>query len=357
MFRRSFLQTPLIPFLASAAPSGVRLGYDTYSIRNYRWKAMQHLDYAASLNLDAIQLSSLDDFESLEPGHLTKIRDRARQLDIALDAGTGCVCPSSSAYNPKNGDPADYLSKAIRVAAAIGSPSVRCFLGAPQDRTANGGIEKHIETTVQVFRRCKSLCETTGVKIALENHSDMQAWELRMLLDEAGKSYAGACLDTGNPMMVIEDPVVTMEVLGPYTLTTHFRDTAIFEHPNGAAVQWVAMGDGCVDHTRLLQLKEQLCPAASVHLEIITGRRPAVIPFREESFWKAYPKAKASEFVRFVELAKKNCALMAPMVVTGPLAAAPEQYKSALTLQQKLDLEKSIEYMKKTLGVGLAWRK
>jgi sugar phosphate isomerase/epimerase len=356
MLRRTFVQSSLLPLFASAAPAGVRLGYDTYSIRNYKWKAMQHLDYAASLKLDAIQLSSLDDFESLEPAHLAKIKDRARELNIALDAGTGCVCPSSTAYSPKNGDPAEYLSKAIRVAHAIGSTSVRCFLGAPQDRTANGGIEKHIENTVQVFRKCKTLCETTGVKIALENHSDMQAWELRTLLDEAGKTYSGACLDTGNPMMVIEDPVVTMEVLGPYTLTTHFRDTAIFEHPSGAAVQWVAMGDGCVDHARVLQIKEQLCPAASVHLEIITGRRPTVIPFREESFWKAYPKAKASEFVRFLDLAKKNCALTAPMMVTGPLANAPEEYKAALSLQQKLDLEKSIAYMKKTLGVGLAWK-
>ena len=50
----------------------------------------------------------------------------------------------------------------------------------------------------------------------------------------------GACLDTGNPMWVMEDPLLTLEVLGPYTVTTHIRDSVVFEHPRGAAAQWVA---------------------------------------------------------------------------------------------------------------------
>ena len=54
----------------------------------------------------------------------------------------------------------------------------------------------------------------------------------------------GACLDTGNPMWVMEDPLLTLEVLGPYTVTTHIRDSVVFEHPRGAAAQWVALGDG-----------------------------------------------------------------------------------------------------------------
>ena len=57
-----------------------------------------------------------------------------------------------------------------------------------------------------------------GVKIAVENHSgDMRARELKALIEEAGKDYTAACLDTGNPMWVAEDPLTTLEVLAPYT--------------------------------------------------------------------------------------------------------------------------------------------
>ena len=86
-----------------------------------------------------------------------------------------------------------------------------------------------------------------GIKIAIENHSgDLQGWELRRLIEEAGPEYVGACIDTGNPLWVHEDPVVTLEHLAPYVATSHIRDSAVWPHPKGAAVQWVAMGDGNV---------------------------------------------------------------------------------------------------------------
>ena len=109
------LPATLVPALAAATP--LALGYDTYSIRSWSMKAMAHLDFAAKHKLDAIQLSSLSDFESLEQTHLAKVRQRAAELGIILDAGTGCICPSARAWRPANGDPNENLAKAIRVAA------------------------------------------------------------------------------------------------------------------------------------------------------------------------------------------------------------------------------------------------
>ena len=56
------------------------------------------------------------------------------------------------------------------------------------------------------------------------------------------------------------------------------RDSAVFEHPRGAAAQWVALGDGSVDFVRFVERYRQLCPTASMQLEIITGRPPEVLP-------------------------------------------------------------------------------
>lgn len=73
MLRRTFLQSAISASAAAAVPDStppIKLGFDTYSLRAFRWKAPQLLDYAAGLKLDTIQISSLGDYESLEPAYL-----------------------------------------------------------------------------------------------------------------------------------------------------------------------------------------------------------------------------------------------------------------------------------------------
>ena len=68
------------------------------------------LDYAAGLKLDTIQLSSLDDYETFEPAYLERVKEHAARVGIAIDAGIGCICPSSPSYNKKEGEPAEYVA-------------------------------------------------------------------------------------------------------------------------------------------------------------------------------------------------------------------------------------------------------
>jgi 3-oxoisoapionate decarboxylase len=358
MLRRTFLQSaPTAAALAAGTPTdGIRLGFDSYSIRAFEWKAIQLLDYAAGLNLDTIQLSSLNDYESLEPAYLRQVKDHAARVGIAVDAGMGCICGSSASYNKKEGEPAAYLERGLRVAKAVGASSMRCYMGSQVDRRGKLPIEAHMENTIKVFRKVRTKAQDLGVKIALENHSgDMQAREVKIIIEEAGKDYVASCLDTGNPMWVVEDPFVTLETLAPYVVTTHIRDSAIFEVPRGAAAQWVALGEGSVDFKRFVEEYKKLCPRASMQLEIITGRKPEVLPYLEPDFWKAFPKTPAVEFARFVALAKSGRPFMGNMIVAGT-GKQPPTIEAALKEQQRVDLERSLEYAKKTLGAGVRWK-
>jgi sugar phosphate isomerase/epimerase len=351
MQRRQFLA--ISSFAATAAKLRsqnpvLKLGYDTYSIRAWGWKAMQHLEFSAKLGLTAIQFSSLNDFESLEPAYLAKVRDTAREKGILVDAGTGCICPTSKSYNKANGDPVQHLIKALKVSQAVGARVMRCFLGATDDRYDGKGIEYHMDATLQVFRAARSAAMDTGVKIALENHSgDMLGWELRELIEQAGKDYVGATLDTGNPIWCAEHPETAMEVLAPYVLTTHWRDTALWEHPRGCAAHWTALGDGCIDLVKLSDMQKKLCPQAALHLEIITGRPPRIVPYLEPSFWKGFPKSRAQDFARFLALVKQQGhPLMTNMIISD--GKVPE-YEAALKRQQMLDLERSLEFAKRKM--------
>ncbi len=359
MLRRTFLQSAGAGVAASARPAPatqIKLGIDPYSIRDFRWKALDLLRYAADLKLDAIQFSGLGDYESLEPAHLQNVKDEAERHGIQIDAGIGCVCPTSSSWNPATGDASQYVLKGLSVARAVGAKAMRCFLGSGADRRGKLPIEAHMEATIKVFRSVRSQAVDWGVKIAIENHSgDMQAWETRALIEEAGKEYVGCCLDMGNPLWAVEDPMVSLEVLAPYVVTTHFRDSVVYEHPRGAAAQWVAMGDGSLDMKALVSRYRELCPQAAMQLEIITGRPPQVLPYFEPEFWKAFPKARASEFARFVALAKAGHPFMGAMVIAGP-GRQPPEIQAALKEQQRRDLERSLEYAKKVLDVGVRWR-
>lgn len=365
MLRRSFLLTAIGAGFAAAAPPGdhimkpIRLGFDTYTLRAFDWKALQLLDYAAARKLDTIQISSMADYESLEPAHLAQVKDRAAALGIAIDAGMGCICSLSYSWNPKSGDASENIRRGLRTAKAVGARSMRCFLGSSDDRFGTAGrpaqpMEKLMESAIHVFRSVRAEAQDLNVKIALENHAgDMQAREVRAIIEESGKDFTAACLDTGNPMWVAEDPLLALEVLAPYIVTTHVRDSAICEHPRGAAVQWVALGDGSIDFHQFIARYRELCPQASMQLEIITGRPPRVVPYLEPEFWKVLPQANAGDFARFVALAKRGHPFTGFMVVEDGFKNPPPEYKAALREQQRVDLERSLEYAKTSLGVGV----
>src|SRR5215472_18045315 len=101
MLRRTFLQSLPVAATALAAAAEevpVRLGFDTYSLRAFKWKGLQLLEFAASQKLDTIQFSALEDYGGLDEANLIKVKDRAKQLRITLDSGMGCICETSKSW-------------------------------------------------------------------------------------------------------------------------------------------------------------------------------------------------------------------------------------------------------------------
>ena len=321
----------------------LKLGFDNFSIRAMKWKAHALLDYAASLKLDSILISDLDAYESHETPYLNEVKAKADDLGIQIHAGTWSICPTSKFFKDKWGTAEEHLALGIRVAKTLGSPVIRCILGMGDDRKTEGGIEARIADTVKVCKACRSRALDAGVKIAIENHAgDMQAWELVGLIETAGSEYVGATLDSGNATWTMEDPLASLEKLSPYVLSTGIRDSMVWEYDEGAKVQWTAMGEGLVDWKKYFEKFAALCPKVPVNLEIISGfSRP--IAYLRDDFWKAWPKAKAADFAKFLALAKRGKPLEGHK---SPDAKAEQEY-------QKTELERSLRYCKEALGLGL----
>src|SRR5690349_6559354 len=113
--RREFLKSTAVAasgiaiagtlFAEDKAPAAkkLRLGFDNFSIRAMGWKADALLDYAASLKLDSILISDLDAFESLDGAYLKKVRSKAHDLGVQIQAGTWSICPTSKFFKNKWG--------------------------------------------------------------------------------------------------------------------------------------------------------------------------------------------------------------------------------------------------------------
>lgn len=331
----------------------MKLGLDTYSLRSQGWDAFGYLEYAHDMGLDVVQFSERSFFDSLDESYLKQVKARADELELEINVGMLSICPTSTIFNDERGTAVEQLQEMIRVAHLVGSPFVRCVMGNSADRSTETPLEVHIEAVIETCRGVRDLALETGVKIAIENHGgDLQGRELRSLIEEAGPEYVGACIDSGNAVWVAESPFVTLEHLAPYIITSHVRDATIWEHPRGAAVQWLAVGDGTFGIDRWTQLFEEKCGDASFTLEIITGGPPRVLNYLEPEFWEVYPNTPAAEFARFVKLAKEGHPFMDSMVTVRREDSRVPEYQAALVIQQRLDFERSVRYCQEVLGVG-----
>jgi sugar phosphate isomerase/epimerase len=342
MTRRTFLAMPAAaPLLAADIPP-VKLGIDLFSLRSQNWTPFQLLDYCAARQAKVVHFSEIRFIGSLEPDNLRQVRRRAEELGIEVEIGTKSICPTSKMFDAKDGTAEAQLTRMIEAAKIVGSHIVRAVLGSAEDRKP-GPIERHIESTVAVLRAMRSRIVDAGLKVAIENHAgDMQARELKSLVEGAGRDFVGVCLDSGNPCWTIEDPHLTLETLHPYVLTSHVRDSAVWQVLEGAAVAWVRMGEGSVNIEKYVRDYAALCPGRALSLEsIVTG--PRVFAYRDPKFWEAYRNTPAWEFERFREIAERG--------KPHPDDPRPPDREAALRKERE-DLDASIRFTKKVLGLA-----
>lgn len=321
------------------AASMVPLGIDVFSLRSQGWTPFQYLDYCAQQKAQVCFFSELRFLQGTDAGNLRKVKDHAGRLGVKLEVGNRSICPSSRAFDPKSGSAEQQLTQLIDVAAALGSPVARCFLGTMADRQGEPGIEAHIANTVNVLKAVRARAMDAGVKIAIENHAgDMQARELKMLIEEAGPDYAGVCIDSGNPVWAIEDPHLTLELLHPYVVASGIRDSLLWRTPEGIAVRWVRMGEGNVDIERYVRDFNRLCPGKTFAMEIIVTSQPRIFPVFDPKFWESYRKMPAWEFARFLAYAEKG----RPVTEDAP----PKDQAAA---KERADLEASVRWTRGAL--------
>lgn len=353
MTRRAFLGSAAA-LAASAAPRRWPLGINTYCLRFQKWNDRRLVDYCIEQKLDAIFLQDSLDPAVMDAKHWAEVRAWTRDAGLHIETGGGAILPKSADAIPQI---VATLHKNIDRAKTMGSPIVRALLASDRYALPPGTLERQIETAVGILRQVRSHAMDAGIKIGLENHKELQAWETRQVIEGAGKEFVGSYLDTGNPVFVMEDPATTIEQLGPYAVTFHLRDSVVYEHPEGIAVQWVPLGEGTNDFKALVARAAELLPqGVHIYCKPITARPAVVLPVYSDEFWKKwFPRARSAEFSRFLALARRGKDYDKPHVL-GDVAEVREKWMDALKLQQLEHMERSLAYCRKELDLGVRWR-
>jgi sugar phosphate isomerase/epimerase len=124
-----------------------------------------------------------------------------------------------------------------------------------------------IESVASQLKQMAPLAAAAGVKIAVENHCDTFSEEILWLLNRVNSPVVGACIDTVNALMVMEDPMTAIENLAPRAFTNHFRDDRIEIQRYGFKLTGAAVGDGDMDMKRAYEIIKTTSSMNRINIE------------------------------------------------------------------------------------------
>lgn len=336
--------------LPTAGDAEISLGMDAHAVRAMKWNVSQLTDYAHELKMESLLLNGLNYFEHLEEEYLLSLKKKLGSYGMKLYFGVGGLSINSPSYSPHFGTPTELVRQGIRLAKIFDAPSVNCRIGSIKDRYTDGGIVARMEEIIQVLRSMRPEIADAGIKFAVENHAgDMRSQELLELVEAVGTDICGVMLDPGNSVWAMENPMQQIELLGEHVLCTSIRDYRLWPSVAGATFQWTAIGEGSMDFKLYTQRMVELCPGAPFHIETISGDARE-IPFLDDAFWQGYPDLKAYQLLDFFQMLRKGQPIepLAPPNGGDPQAFAQDQ--------QKEELKKSIEYLRRHCPVVKAWQ-
>lgn len=209
----------------------------------------------------SLQTCFLDPPEGLDVGALRRAADG---MDVALAWGH----PEGLGLGSDAAAVAD-LERWMPVAANLGAGVLRIVVGGPGLR-GRDPVELQIERTIDPLRRAADLAADHGLRLAVENHADLRAAELRRLLDAVGPDV-GVCFDTGNAVRVGDDVVDAARLLEARILMLHVKDVAAVTASTDRITGPVSVpfGEGAVPISGVLSvLHERVDAGAAVCVEL-----------------------------------------------------------------------------------------
>jgi sugar phosphate isomerase/epimerase len=197
------------------------------------------------------------------------------------------------------------------------------------------------ENSLKSIRLAEPVVRKHQMKLAVENHKDWKAAELKQIIEDLSSEWVGVTLDFGNNVSLLEEPMEVIRTLAPFAFSTHVKDMGVKSYENGFLLSEVPLGTGIVDLKEAVSLCQKYNPAVTFSLEMIT-RDPLQIPCLEENYWATFQNPAAQDLAKILRMVRDHSYATSLPEVTG------------LSAEQRLAYEeenvvKCLQYSKKEL--------
>jgi sugar phosphate isomerase/epimerase len=228
-----------------------------------------------------------------------KLRDRREKLGLYLEGSIGVPAKVGDVprFEQELVNAKEAGAQILRTVTSSGR-RYEVYHSAEAVREFKKNAIASLQLAEPVLRRYK-------MKLAIENHKDWRAGELADALKKLNSEWLGVTLDFGNSISLLEDPMEVVETLAPYILSTHIKDMAVEEYPDGFLLSEVPLGKGFLDLQKMINICRKHNPTVGFNLEMIT-RDPLEIPCLKKEYWPGFEEVPATDLARTLRMVKQN---------------------------------------------------
>lgn len=245
-------------------------------------------------------------------GDAAKLRARAEELGMWME---GMVSARTSTP--------EQFEDAIKDAKAAGCTVARDGMLSGRRYETFHSLEEWNEwreETFAVLERIVPVLEKHKFTLAIENHKDWTIDEYVNLFETYSSEYLGACLDFGNNISLLDDPMTVVERAAPYVRATHIKDMAVMPCQDGFEMAEVPLGSGILDVRRMLSVVQNANPHVHFALEMIT-RDPLKVPCLTDDYWITFPDRNGVYLARTMRYVNEHKS-STPLPLVSNLSAA-----------------------------------
>ncbi len=271
------------------------------------------LDYCHSLGAAGIQCA----LSSLEPDYIHKLRARAEQSGMYVEV---------MAELPKTDDTTEF-ERTMQAAKEAGALAVRvvCLSGRRYENfTSVADWQAFTLASHTSISRAVPIAEKHRVPLAVENHKDWTLEDLEPILRQKSSEFLGVCLDTGNNIALLDDPMAVVEALAPYAVSVHFKDVGVEPYAEGFLIAEVPLGEGMLDLRKMQAVLAKARPATRLSMEMIT-RNPLKVPCLTDAYWATFPKRNGLYLARTMALVHDFARRLEPLPRVDGINGVPRQ--------------------------------
>lgn len=178
------------------------------------------------------------------------------------------IFPALENFNP------DFLTKNLDAMAKLGWKTIRIKMPHLGETFYGGNrhLSDHFKTSLSSFEASLNDIEdelaNAGIKVAIENHQDLDAYDLLNLCTSASRGMRMITWDIGNSLSTQHTPDQFVKIAGQYIANIHFKNYQVITLPEGISLRRAPLGDGFIDLDQVANMINTLPRCENISMEL-----------------------------------------------------------------------------------------